>query len=361
MSFSLKAQQQPVETPPPYALNVVYFVPTDMEPVPDYRRRLSEILLWLQDYYKCEMTRNGYTNRTFGLSKSLDGTRINIVTIRGKDEGLRYPYRTGGVKVLHEVNDYFAKTNTPQKLSDHTLIIMPSTSGNDLEPGGVPFYGFGKDCFALDYPHFDLKYCGRHTAKGQLFTKWFGGLAHELGHGLGVPHNHEKVSERARLGTALMGAGNYTLGMSPTFLTQASAAILDQSQTFRTTPQPTTPAPVIAQPEAIEIQFTAHAIEVAGKLPAGNRVCHVLVYVDKDEFGVNRDYDAEAFVADYNRAARTFQVQIPWAELHPARGKLFQLRLLLVNDDGSQSIMTYNYHRDRLPPKDSYPTREVAL
>ena len=39
-------------------LNIVYFLGSDTEPVPDYERRLSELLLYLQQFYGKEMQRH---------------------------------------------------------------------------------------------------------------------------------------------------------------------------------------------------------------------------------------------------------------------------------------------------------------
>ena len=50
-------------------LNVVYFIPNDVTAPVDYHRRLSEILLNIQDFFGTEMQCNGYGNKTFGLLK----------------------------------------------------------------------------------------------------------------------------------------------------------------------------------------------------------------------------------------------------------------------------------------------------
>ncbi len=342
----------------PYALNVVYFVPADMEPFPDYERRISEIMLSLQEFYGSEMERNGFPNRTFGLSKSKDGKRVNIITIKAKLSGAEYPYSGSAGKVLSEVNEFFSGKKAPKKLSDHTLIIMPSTSGNDLDPGGVPFYGLGRNCFALDYPEFDLKHIGGKDQLGRLFTKWYGGMGHELGHGLNLPHNSGKVSDDKKLGTALMGWGNYTLGTSPTFITRAHAAILDQCQVFRTTEMPKTPAPNVDKPKEIAIRFLPEGVWICGILPEKNRVEHVLVYYDKDECNsVNGDYDAESFVAKFDKRTQMFKAAIPTNEIHRGKTGVFQIRLRLINDDGTCSIIRYNFDesskQDVLDPADT--------
>ncbi len=62
-------------------------------------------------------------------------------------------------------------------------------------PAEFPFTAWGRNCFALDYPAFDIKHLGQKTREGRLLTKWYGGMAHELGHGLNLPHNHQTASD----------------------------------------------------------------------------------------------------------------------------------------------------------------------
>ena len=50
--------------PAEYPLNIVYFLGNDNEPVADYERRLSELMLYVQQFYAREMTRNGFPGRS---------------------------------------------------------------------------------------------------------------------------------------------------------------------------------------------------------------------------------------------------------------------------------------------------------
>lgn len=43
-----------------HQLNIVYFLGSDTAPVPDYERRISELMLYLQQFYGKEMQRHGY-------------------------------------------------------------------------------------------------------------------------------------------------------------------------------------------------------------------------------------------------------------------------------------------------------------
>lgn len=41
-----------------HQLNIVYFLGSDTDPVPDYERRISELMLYLQQFYGKEMQRH---------------------------------------------------------------------------------------------------------------------------------------------------------------------------------------------------------------------------------------------------------------------------------------------------------------
>lgn len=282
--------------PSAHQVNVIYFLGNDNEPVAGYETRLSDLLLHLQRFYGSEMARNGYGNRSFGLNLTPEG-KAKILVLRGKLPSTEYGYDNGGAwKCLEEINEHF-KAHPEDCHSRHSFIIMPTFYNeeyNDDTPGGVPFFGLGTNCFALDYAHFDIKYLGEDSDRGRLLTKWYGGFAHELGHGLNLPHNNGTATENAAHGTALLNCGNYTFGLKPTYLTPASCRILDRSETFA--PEGTT-ITYYATHEAPAVENTVYtfdgtALHVSLTTPAGWKVN---AYVQDPPYYVNRDYDAVAF------------------------------------------------------------------
>ena len=332
-------------------LNVVYFLGSDTEPVPDYERRLSELLLYLQQFYGREMQRHGYGARSFGLDIKSPG-RVNIIEYKAKNPAAHYPYENGGGwKAAQELEEFF-KANPDRKKSQHTLVIMPTwndeKNGPD-NPGGVPFYGMGRNCFALDYPAFDIKHLGQKTREGQLLTKWYGGLAHELGHGLNLPHNHQTASDGKKYGTALMGAGNYTFGTSPTFLTPASCALLDACEVFSVTPaQKFYEGRPEVEIKDTAISFKGDQILISGSYKSPQTVKALNVYVQDPPYAVNQDYDAVSFSQRLWKKSGKFSMKIDKKELDGLTNNEFRISLMFILANGLHMQKHFTFHWDAL-------------
>ena len=332
-------------------LNVGYFLGSDTEPVPDYERRLSELLLYLQQFYGREMQRHGYGARSFGLDIKSPG-RVNIIEYKAKNPAAHYPYENGGGwKAAQELEEFF-KANPDRKKSQHTLVIMPTwndeKNGPD-NPGGVPFYGMGRNCFALDYPAFDIKHLGQKTREGQLLTKWYGGLAHELGHGLNLPHNHQTASDGKKYGTALMGAGNYTFGTSPTFLTPASCALLDACEVFSVTPaQKFYEGRPEVEIKDTAISFKGDQILISGSYKSPQTVKALNVYVQDPPYAVNQDYDAVSFSQRLGKKSGKFSMKIDKKELDGLTNNEFRISLMFILANGLHMQKHFTFHWDAL-------------
>ena len=332
-------------------LNVVYFLGSDTEPVPDYERRLSELLLYLQQFYGREMQRHGYGALSFGLDIKSPG-RVNIIEYKAKNPAAHYPYENGGGwKAAQELEEFF-KANPDRKKSQHTLVIMPTwndeKNGPD-NPGGVPFYGMGRNCFALDYPAFDIKHLGQKTREGQLLTKWYGGLAHELGHGLNLPHNHQTASDGKKYGTALMGAGNYTFGTSPTFLTPASCALLDACEVFSVTPaQKFYEGRPEVEIKDTAISFKGDQILISGSYKSPQTVKALNVYVQDPPYAVNQDYDAVSFSQRLGKKSGKFSMKIDKKELDGLTNNEFRISLMFILANGLHMQKHFTFHWDAL-------------
>ncbi len=280
-------------------LNIIYFTGNDMQPTADSDRRISELLVYLQQYYGKEMARNGFGNRSFGLSRTANGN-VDICYVQGKQPHKSYAYGKGHNACIEEVEAWF-RAHPDKKMSSHTFIIMPTWQDegySDKNPGGVPFYGYGRYCFALDYTDFDIKHLGQKTKEGKLLTKWYGGFAHELGHGMNLPHNTGTIRENKAMGTALMGAGNYTFGYSPTYLTRSSCSILSNTEIFVSEGNPHKFYSIEAAPTVHHATFVKRGGTLELHLVVSEEVAGVNVYIQDPPYQVNQDYDAIAFACN---------------------------------------------------------------
>lgn len=349
--------------PSEHQLNVIYFHGNDSKPVADYERRISELLLYLQQYYGKEMARNGRGAHSFGLSIKENGN-VNIHHICGEHPHNAYAYGSGHHLCLAEVNEYL-DAEPGRRTGQHTIVIMPThydEQYNDKNPGGVPFYGLGTDCFALDYAHFDIKHLGKNNRLGHLLTKWYGGFAHELGHGLNLPHNKGTASDNAALGTALMGAGNYTFGLRPTYLTPASCNILAHSELFAPKGTTTQFYRQYTNPQVSEADFRLAGETLELSLQVSSDVVAANAYVQDPPYQVNQDYDAVPFVctlstptpaeAASGNTNRKVTLSIPVAELAElthAKGGALALDIVLITNEGSRFRWRIPFDLSKVP------------
>jgi hypothetical protein len=343
-------------------LNVIYFVPTDVAIPPDYHRRLSEILLNAQEFFGNEMQRNGYGLKTFGLLKDVVKKRIKLIEIKGKQGKAAYPYNGGSGAVQAEIAAFRA-SNPSAFTSDHNLIIIPAYDYDaNGEPGGPPFYGVGKSCFALDYTDQDVKYLGAGGTLGTRATKWIGGMIHELGHGLNLPHNRQKAVSEASLGMSLMWAGNGTWGKSPTFLTKADCAVLNTNQVFNNDNK-TYYATVTAAVVRIQAAYDAGkaSIILKGKYSSNAPVTDLVYFndpnVNNEGTGVNRDYNAIAWTSTpINNDS--FYLEMPINDLVEKADNIpYELKLKMVHENGTVVETIYSYTFQNGLPVLNFSTR----
>ncbi len=343
-------------------LNVVYFVPNDVAVPADYHRRLSEILLNAEAFFGNEMQRNGYGYKTFGLLKDVAKKRIKLIEIKGKQGKAAYPYNGGSGAVQSEIA-LFKASNPSAFTSDHNLIIIPAydydTNG---EPGGPPFYGVGKSCFALDYADQDIKYLGAAGTLGTRATKWIGGMIHELGHGLNLPHNRQKALSELPLGMSLMWAGNGTWGKSPTFLTKADCAVLNANQVFNNDNK-TYYTSVTASVLRIQALYDAGkaSIVVKGKYSSNTTVTDLVYFndpnVNNEGTGVNKDYNAIAWTSKPINGD-SFYVEMPINDLVEKADNIpYELKLKLVHENGTVTETAYSYTFQNGLPVLNFSTR----
>jgi hypothetical protein len=321
-------------------LTIAYYIPSDLDTIANFKNRLTGVLSWIQNYYGQEMQRNGFGFKTFGLVKEGTSQKVQVNVIRSTSTKANFNIATA----VTEVNNYF-NSNPGLKQSQHVLILLPpfNQNSNGEPTGGNPFYGYGRYCFALDYIGLDIANVGTDP-----FTKWLGGTAHELGHAFNASHDMNKVSEAGPLGTALMGAGNYTLGKTPTYITLAEAAIFNQCEVFNNNTN-TYYGAVTTNVTKINANYDApsSSIIVSGRFTSTGNVTHITFYndpnVNNEGTGTNKDYNAVAW-ASPKIGTDSFRMVMPISELQQkANGIPYELKLRLVHDNGIVNQVIYAY------------------
>jgi hypothetical protein len=347
-------------------LRVVYFHPSDVEPQTDYKARITRILLDIQDFLKVELARHGFGDAILPLE--MDGDQVRIHQVVGKDGAKGYSHKAGG-KTKREMKEALKNRFA---LDDEFVLVFHGMCRID----GVrkyffyaPYYGdrgsnhhrglcHVADCEILDpnlltdtkrqmsYEEHYGKF--KHTVAG-FNTKYLGGVAHELGHGLSLPHNGQTRDEARKLGTALMGAGNHTYrrerwsARKGSFLTFASAARLAAHPLFTGSDRGRDKT---GQSRLKKVHFggTGKDLIITGTISATPAAYAMIAYVDPDGRG---DYDAVATAVPVTDGA----FKITSACL---KGGPHQLRLVACCPNGSTSTHRFTFTAN----KDGEPDRK---
>jgi len=347
-----------------HQLRVVYFYPSDLSPQADYEGRLGRILADIQDFYLSELKRQGFGEQHLPIEKEEGKLKIHLV--KGKEPATAYDYDSGG-KVLKELKEALDGVIN----FDREFVLVMGGMCRKQDDGKYvihsPYYGWGGSgqrfglCFAADCELMDTKYFRTTSRKIRYwehlgdFEKplasfnhlYIGGLAHELGHGLGLPHNAESPAERKSRGTALMGIGNFTyrqetIGKPGSFLTLASCVrllshpLLTQSNHARF-------APVRARISELKFAQEDKGLRIQGKVAAQPECYAVIAYTDP---AARNDYDARTWVAEVDEDG---SFELPITDFKAGTG---QLRLAFCHLNGASSTP---YHTSYEIPEDLRP------
>lgn len=324
----------------PYNLNIIYFVPGNITPNPDYEQRLSKIMIEGQNFYKQWMNYWGFGNKTFGLYKNSTNTRVKIHTIHGTENSSAYA-TDAPIKAL--VDAYFQQ-HPQEKTSDHYLVITASNKKYDqgeTDDHAIPYYGIGRWCYAVDYPGLKYENLGTSGLVGDKATVYIGGLYHELGHGINLPHNGPSASQtiNPQFGMTLMGSGNYTYGKSPTFLSFYDAATLNNCQVFSTDIKGFYGA-VTTTINTIQSKVENGDIVVSGTFTSTVPAKHISFrnILESDPQG----YQSVTFTT-LPGLNNSFSVRMPISEFNVKANMPYTLQLFFHHENGTNTSVNYAY------------------
>lgn len=234
------------EKPSGAFVRVVYFHAADRQPLADHKARLDRCLTDVSAFYRDGMERR-FGVPDAGVPFERKDGKLVVHTVRGSLPSDRYDYQSGD-QTWKEIRAALAKTIDPER--EHVLVLYGLC---DQEPDGrfvfhSPYYGAGWSdqarglCHAADCPLLDpvllteknrpFVFKEHNYERMEMsvakFNSWYlGGLAHELGHGLGFPHDNGGPGEDP--GVSLMGGGNLHYredlwgGSKPAYLSLATA------------------------------------------------------------------------------------------------------------------------------------------
>lgn len=227
-------------------IRIVYFHAQDREPLPQWRSRLTRTLTDVEQFYQQGMEKFGL--KASGLRFERDERGLVFHLVQGQQRSNQYAYDSGG-KIEREIQ---AALKDKLDLSRDFVLALHGLCDKD-DRGNykfhAPYYGRGSqkngfchaaDCELLDSNNlsetdrkivYSEHYYKRKEQTLAKFNSWYiGGIAHELGHGLSLPHDAAAPPDQSnRQGISLMGSGNHHYredlsgGKQPAYLSIGSA------------------------------------------------------------------------------------------------------------------------------------------
>lgn len=295
-------------------LHMVLWTPADRDPAPRCRERLSAIMRDIQQYYAREMDRLGFGPRSIQLDEAEDGL-LRIHVVRGDSPYADYDVQSGA-RIRRDSLPVLAAAGIDA--DRETVVIFCNMSNWDEETRTIaqnsPYYAGGSHrsgtAWQVDSPILDVAQLANrgdnvrdgqygNISLGRYNSIFIGGVAHELGHALGLPHNMERQDERAAFGTALMGIGNRTYGEElrgegkGSFITLAHGLRLASHPMFSGSIKGMELAPN-ATPQNLRIEADGKGIRVTGTVRADPPVYAVVAYMDP---AGHSDYNATTATA----------------------------------------------------------------
>ncbi len=295
-------------------LRVICWRPNDREYPADNTERLTRIMKHIQAFYADEMERLGFGRRSIALDLD-EKDQLVIYHAVGSAPYADYKKPEGD-----RVKDDCWPVLKEAGLDPDRETVLIFTNLSDWDPDKLtffhksPYYASGSNrrgvAWQLASPELDTKNLplkkpmirdgeyGR-ISLGKHNSIFIGGIAHELGHGLGLPHCWGHEEEVAAHGTALMGSGNRTYfdelrdEGEGSFLALASALRLASHPQFSGSVKGLN-LPASATFSEMKVRNQARGFELSGNVTSPVPVYAVLGYLDPEGGG---DYNSRTVCA----------------------------------------------------------------
>ncbi len=327
------------------------------------------VMKYVQEFYRSEMNRNGFGPMTFELEEEAPG-KLKLYEVRAPKPMREYG-RESAWAVRAVVEDAL-KTSGIDVNKEVVVIFQQGLLWKDgvaeevasFVGAGAPSHG---TAWFYDDPMLDPEnlasqepggYYHRPCSIGEFNTHYIGGIAHELGHALTLPHDCETDVEREQFGFALMGAGNHTMGRE--LRGEGKGAFLTYSEALRLSNVPaisgSTPQSRQMDVKLLELQAERvgkKAVTLSGKISTPRPVLGLIAYNDRDARA--SDYDAKTWCVRPD-ASGAFKLELTEVAPEPS-----ELRLCVVRDIDSQLLFRVSYCPDGSPTEFSPIQSAMAL
>jgi hypothetical protein len=332
---------------------VAYFVPADREPLGRYEERLDRVMTEVQRFYREGMIAAGYGPKTFGLDRDARN-RLRVHLVRGRHPMATYG-RNASDAVRREVQAALSKEGINLDRDTWVIFQVLLRWDGDRATEVGPYCGGGTYLAGTAWVYDDQRldprllgskapggYYGQPCSLGEFNSHYVGGVAHELGHAFGLPHDCQRLADQKR-GLSLMGGGNHTYGQEQrgegpgTFLSAASAMMLAASRPFAGD-----------RPDARQ-RPTCRLSDVDARFLDGKLVLTGRVAAQPTAFGIAALNDWAQIPADYDAVSWTCPIQSDGRfrlEVGEMRPGLVQLRLRVCHANGAASEFAFDYQVD---------------
>ncbi|HBJ36685.1 MAG TPA: glycosyl hydrolase [Planctomycetaceae bacterium] len=342
----------------PGQIVVVYFTPNDRPPAKDHTARIRRIVEAAAKFYQDELKRHGFDGRTMKVLRNPKG-EVQVMDVVGQFPDRQYG-KPDGPKIRDEIIPVLRQAEIdPQK---SVLLMFCNLMDYDPDASTIshhsPYYGSGShlagNAWQCDSEILDPRRLTDSTKLrdgqygditiGKHNSIFLGGVIHELGHALSLPHCRQREDEAVR-GTALMGSGNRTYGEElrgegrGTFLTQAHALRLAAHPAFN----PRVPASSATVPRVDWGSMRVFAmpnkrIRISGDITSDVSIHGVVAYFDPAGGG---DYDATTATAVPNESGH---FELESCDLPIGSGG--QVRIVTCHTNGATTTKEFAYKFD---------------
>ena len=298
-------------------MRICYWSPADREPQPEYRARLTRVMKHVQDFYRREMESWGFGERTIQLEMAEDGLlKLHMVQGRLKSEECSESDQKDGREIKQDCLKVLRDAGVDGE--KETMVIFCNLADWDAGTRTMghhsPYYASGDSthgtAWQVDSPLLDAAMLAvkdemiqdRQYGKistGKYNSIFIGGVCHELGHALGLPHCKECAAARKLRGTALMGSGNRTYGDE--LRGEGRGSFLSLPHALKLAAHPQFSGSVKQMGVKAEAKFSGwqmkpvdEGLVVSGSVAANLPVHAVLAYADP---AGGADYDSEIAAA----------------------------------------------------------------